>query len=309
MKSDSDNFPFVSVIIPVYNDPDGVRSCLTALIEQTYPNSCFEVLVVDNGSTDETRSVVREFPVQLLLEDKIQGSYAARNRGIKEASGEILAFVDADCTPEAEWIESGVSMMVQKDADLVAGRVRFKFTSKQTAAERFDAKGNMRNDKTVRDGIGKTANLFTRRSVVDEIGMFPQDLRSGGDVYWTRSATKAGMNIVYSPDAIVNHPSRQLRSLLGKMYRVGTGSVEMWYLDDQTTTWTILTGLVKFPLKAFRFAETGDKKETAANVETPPDRDVEQTLGFYFAAGLAVTALMIGRIVGLVKLIPRVLIT
>ncbi len=142
-----DQLPFVSVIIPVYNEPDNIRSSLSSIVDQTYPETRYEVLVVDNGSTDETRTVVREFPVQLLVEDEVQGSYAARNRGIERATGEILAFTDADCVPEQEWLWSGVSKMHQADAELVAGRIRFNFSSEKTAAERFDAMAHLRNDK------------------------------------------------------------------------------------------------------------------------------------------------------------------
>ena len=92
--------PFVSVIVPVYNDPEGIRDCLTALSEQSYPDDRYEVIVVDNGSTDSTRSVISEFPVTFRIEDEIQGSYAARNTGIANAHGDVFGFVDADCTPE-----------------------------------------------------------------------------------------------------------------------------------------------------------------------------------------------------------------
>ncbi|ELY95665.1 glycosyltransferase AglE [Natrialba hulunbeirensis JCM 10989] len=306
MTIDTEN-PFVSIIIPVYNDPEGIRSCLTALQSQAYPETQFEVLVVDNGSTDGTRDVIRDFSVQLLVEDEVQGSYAARNKGIEASDGDVLAFVDADCTPEPEWVAAGVETMSQEDADLVAGRVRFEFTPDRTPAERFDAMGNMRNDKTVPEGVGKTANLFVRKTVVNEIGTFPQNLRSGGDVYWTRAATNAGMKIAYSPDAIVNHPSRQFQPLLKKMYRVGNGSAEIWYLDDQTTVWTILAGLARFPLKALRFMFTEVNNEPEKKTETPPDRDVEQSIGVHLVATLAVGALLIGRVVGLIRLLPRVI--
>ncbi len=299
--------PLVSIIIPVYNDPVGIRNCLTDLTDQTYNISKLEIIVVDNGSTDETRSVAREFDVQLLIEDEIQGSYAARNKGIEQASGEVLAFVDADCTPDQKWIESGVQMIVQQNVDLVAGRVRFDFSPDRTAAERYDAMAHMRNDKKVRRGIAMTANLFARKTVIEKIGKFPQHLPSGGDVYWTRSATDAGMKLVYSPDAIVDHPARQRRSLLKKMYRVGNGSIEMWYLDDQTTAWTVLKGVLRFPLKALRFMRPEAGDETEPEFETPPDRDVEQTVGVYIIAVLAVVALIVGRIIGIVKLLRRLL--
>lgn len=295
----NDEPPFVSVIVPVYNDPDGIRRCLEALEEQTYPNDCFEVLVVDNGSTDHTRDVIREFDVECLLEDEIQSSYAARNRGMERAKGDIVAFTDADCAPDPKWIEAGVSTLEAEDADLVGGRVVFEFSSAKTAAERFDASVNMRNDEAVRDGVAKTANVFVRRAVVEEIGPFPQHLPSGGDVHWTEAATDAGFEMVYGEDAIVRHPSRQLRELLRKQYRVGTGQIQIWRLDDRSAAWILFVGLARFPLKVLRFIFSGKSNEQGR--ETPPDRDVEKSLGVVVIAGLCVFSMTVGRIVGLIK--------
>lgn len=300
-EDESVNLPFVSVIVPVFNDPEGIQNCIRGLIGQTYPHSRYEVLVVDNGSTDRTREVIRDFSVQLLTENEIQGSYAARNKGIANATGEIFAFLDADCKPESNWIEAGVSTLLREGADLVAGRVRFTFSSERTAAERFDALVHMRNDKHVTDGVGKTANLFARKTVVDEIGLFPQHLKSGGDVYWTKAATDAGITLVYAADSTVSHPSRRLHPLLKKMYRVGKGSAEMWQLDEETTPWTVLAGLLSYPVKVFRFLRSEEANDRCDSTGTPPDRDIEMTIGVYLVGALGMSLLAVGRIVALIK--------
>ena len=188
------NLQFVSVIIPVYNDPEGIRRCLSALEEQTYPETKFEILAVDNGSTDETPSVIEEFSATLLVEDEVQGSYAARNAGIEHAEGDVLAFTDADCTPDPEWVEQGVETLNREDADMAAGRIVFEYTDEKSAAERYDASMNMRNDESVREGVAKTGNLFVRRRVVERVGVFPEQLRSGGDVFWTNRRQTPGSN-------------------------------------------------------------------------------------------------------------------
>ena len=100
----NDGIPFVSVIVPVYNDGQRIGKCIEALLIQTYPQAHFEIIIVDNGSNDNTRSVIEEHPVKLLVEDRIQSSYAARNKGIKNAKGEVIAFTDADCIPAPDWI-------------------------------------------------------------------------------------------------------------------------------------------------------------------------------------------------------------
>lgn len=300
VEGSSTQDPYVSVIIPVYNDPNGVRRCLEGLKEQTLSQSRFEVLVVDNGSTDETRSVIEEFPYELLIEDQISGSYAARNKGIRNANGEILAFTDADCTPEPEWLEAAVTVFQEEDVDLVSGRVKFEFTSDRTPAERFDALVNMRNDKSVREGAAKTANLFARRAVIDEIGLFPDHLQSGGDVFWTKSATGAGFKLVYAPEATVSHPTRQLYEIMQKMYRIGKGNIPLWRLNGLIVPIVLLTGAVRFPLKVLHFLTDAEESSEEPEFETPSDRDVRMTKGVYLIAVLSRIVLNLGRIKGLI---------
>ena len=294
----SEEQPFVSVIVPVYNDPNGIRECLKALGSQTYPKDLFEVLVVDNGSTDHTRDIIKQFDVELLVEDEIQGSYAARNLGIESAKGEVLAFTDADCIPDPEWVANGIRTLMEQSADLVGGRVVFEFSNEKSPAERFDASVNMRNDKSVRDGMAKTANVFVRVSVVDDIGPFPNHFISGGDVQWTRKATNAGYRLVYGENAIVRHPSRSLNDLLKKQYRVGKGQIQVWSLEDQPTLWILLTGLFNFPLKVFNFVFTGSGKEV---YDVPSDREVEKGLAVAAVGALCIFAMNFGRLVAMLS--------
>jgi glycosyltransferase involved in cell wall biosynthesis len=216
------------VIVPVHNDAARVGRCLEGLRAQTYPADRYEVLVVDNRSTDGTTAVVRAYPVTLLREDRVQGSYAARNRGLEAARGEILAFTDSDCVPAPDWLAAGVAALGRTGADLAGGAVRFECSAKPTGAEIFDATHNMQIERNVRDGVAKTANLFVRARVFAEIGRFPDGVRSGGDVTWTRRATRSGLALVYAPDAVVMHPARRLRELLRKQYRVGRGQPAIW---------------------------------------------------------------------------------
>ncbi len=104
----------LSVIVPVRNGSDVLPGCLAALRQQTYPRERFEVLVVDDESTDHTRELVtatavswaqeRDAPALHLIEQEWAGAGAARNRGASEAKGEILVFTDADCEPLSDWL-------------------------------------------------------------------------------------------------------------------------------------------------------------------------------------------------------------
>jgi len=139
--------------------------------------------------------------------------------------------VVAVCRPSPNWLSAGVNALRESNASLVGGAVEFCFSERRTGAEYIDAISNMRNKKSIRErGVAKTANLFVIRSVFEHIGLFPQDLVSGGDLYYTAKATAAGYRISYAPEAKVEHPTRFFKDLLKKEFRVGIGKNFMHFL-------------------------------------------------------------------------------
>lgn len=226
--------PFVSVIVPVLNMPGMIQRCLEALGRQTYPRDRFEILVVDNGSHDNTRDVVRRYAVTLLAEEGVRSPYAARNLALRSAQGSVIALTDADCAPVPEWIERGVATLEREDAALVGGEVKFFFSPRKTYAEMFDSIANLEMRRSItRRGVAKTGNLMVRREVFDVIGPFQAEIRSGGDVLWTGAATRRGFKLVYAPQMIVHKQARQLRSLLKKQYRIGQGHPRVWKAEGR----------------------------------------------------------------------------
>ena len=213
---------FVSVIIPVYNDLKGIKKLLPSLIKQTYPQDSYEIIVVDNNSTENISSALEEFNVILLNETDIQSSYAARNKGIENAKGDIFAFVDSDCVVCEKWLELGVNALEQNNIFLAGGKLTFVF-SKGTASNYYDAITNMQIEEKIKRGTCATANLFVKKCVFDEIGLFPQYMKSGGDVFFTKKATQNNFNLIYVPEMEVFHPTRQFWELAKKTFRVGIG--------------------------------------------------------------------------------------
>lgn len=192
--------PFVSVIVPVYNDAIRIRACIESLLLQTYPFQQYEIIIIDNGSTDTTPVTIKHFPVKYLSENKIQGSYAARNKGIRNAAGDIIAFTDSDCIPVPEWIVSGVAALYEQSCDLIGGNVQFEFSPKWSAAEICDSLTNMQIEQNISERkVGKTANLFVKSHVIQKTGLFAENLKSGGDVAWTRKAVQDGFKIGFAP--------------------------------------------------------------------------------------------------------------
>lgn len=244
MESKADRHIFVTVIIPAYNSADHISSCLDSLMDQTYPEDDFEVIVVDNGSTDNTVSNAGRFPVKLLVEDQIKSPYAARNRGLEEAAGDVIALLDANKIPAHDWIETAVKLLLKTGAFLLGGKVEFKFSEKHTLGEIYDSItyfgfDDLKSNKTAIGG-----NLFFRREVLEKIGLFPHRYRSGMDMLWTRRAIESGFTIVHKEEVKVYYRARSLKSVLRKAFRVGKGHAAMWKIDG-LSGWRIVGRAVK----------------------------------------------------------------
>lgn len=228
MENIQKKYKKVSIIIPVYNSKYYIKKLLDSLLDLDYPKHDYEIIVVDNNSSYQTKEFVKQYPVRMLEENNIQSSYAARNKGIKNAQYDILAFTDADCIASKEWLKEGVKPIIEDKADLVGGKVEFYFSKRKTAAELYDSITNMQiKDNINKRGVAKTANLFAKAEIFSKIGLFPNNVKSGGDVQWTYKATRNGFSLVYAPKAIVMHPARSLKSLIKKQYRVGKGMMHI----------------------------------------------------------------------------------
>ncbi|KAF5416111.1 MAG: Glycosyltransferase AglE [Candidatus Methanophagaceae archaeon] len=218
----------VSIIVPAYNAEKDIATLIESLLHLDYPKELLEIIIVDNNSTDRTKEIVNRYSVKLLEENTIQSSYAARNKGIRNAKNKIMAFTDSDCVATPQWVKKGVKALVSESADLVGGRVKFFYSERRTAAELYDSITNMQIKLNIKDrNVAKTANLFVKSSLFDKMGLFPDWVKSGGDVQWTANATRNGCSLVYAAEAVVKHPARPLKSLLKKQYRVGRGQVHI----------------------------------------------------------------------------------
>src|SRR5688500_16386753 len=133
--------PFISVIIPVYNDAARLARCLAALEAQTWPRDRLEVVVIDNGSTDDLAALLERYPAVVRASEDRPGSYPGRNGGLQVAKGEILAFTDSDCLPEPGWLAAGASHLIaDPEAGIVGGRVDLRVAKpgQPTAVELYE---------------------------------------------------------------------------------------------------------------------------------------------------------------------------
>lgn len=226
--------PSVSTVVPVYNDPAGIDATLEALTRQSYPDDRHEIVVVDNGSTDGTRAVVRDYcaafeTVRLVVEDEIQSSYAARNRGVRATSGSVLAFVDADMIVDSRWIERIARQMSELGADYLACNVELFTAGEEGLVGKYNRLNDLHVERFVEEQrFAPTCCLVARRDVFDELGPFDDRLVSGGDFEFGNRVFDDDRRLRYASDITMYHPTRTtLGALLRKAKRVGRGKTQL----------------------------------------------------------------------------------
>ncbi len=215
------------------------------------PHEQFEVLVIDNGSSESPRELVESYPFCKYLEEEAPGSYAARNRGIDHARGEIIAFTDADCLPDKDWLNAGVrAIQGLEEPGLVGGAIEvFPHDSrKPTGAEWFDCVFGLQQDQNVSlFSFAATANAFTTVSIIQAVGKFNEALKSGGDTEWGHRVAAAGFAVEYEPKAKIRHPARRtIKEILIQSRRHAGGRVIKAAEQPQTKSLArkVYTGLL-----------------------------------------------------------------
>jgi glycosyltransferase involved in cell wall biosynthesis len=192
--------PVASVIVPARNAGATIGRTLDALADQDFKHP-FEVIVVDDGSSDSTAEIAERAPHVSVVRQAGAGAASARNRGVEASTGRLLAFTDSDCVPQPAWLREGIATLER--ADLVQGRV---------AADPASRLGPF--DRAVfvdgENGLYESANLFVRRSLFDQLGGFEDWLGAPGrpmgeDLWFGWRARRAGARTAFCDSALVYH--------------------------------------------------------------------------------------------------------
>lgn len=211
--------PFVSVVVPHYQDLKGLEICLASLEAQTYPRERFEIVVSDNNSPiglDAVRAVTGERA--RLVQQMEKGAGPNRNAAVAAAKGEVLAFIDSDCVAEPGWLAGGVAALAR--FDLVGGRVKVlvQDAARMTSVEAFETVFAF-DFKTYieKKGFTGAGNMFCRRELFEHVGGFKVGLSE--DLEWSRRAVSLGASLGYAPSAVVGHPARVTWDELRRKWR------------------------------------------------------------------------------------------
>ncbi len=212
--SDNLKLPFVTVIIPVYNRADDMRSCLESLFKVDYPLEKLEIIVVDDNSSDTTVETVKTYPVKLIAQPKNLGQSAARNAGVFAAQGEIIAFIDSDCIAGASWLRELTPYFDDPRNALVGGYVDSYY--RETRLDRYEEANSALNmgGKFV-TGSGKesdfyvpTCNMLVRKEAYLKVGGLDETMRVGEDVDLCWRLKEDGYRLVYVPKGTIEHKHR-----------------------------------------------------------------------------------------------------
>ncbi len=226
--------PDFSVIVPAYQAADIIAACVTALAQQTVPRDRYEVLIVDDGSTDGTAAAARAAGADRVLTIAHQGPAGARNAGVEAARGEIVLFTDADCVPSEDWIAQMSAAFREAEVDGAKGVYR---TQQRSLVARFvqleyeDKYDKMRDLERI--DFVDTYSAAYRRQVLVQGGRFDESFprASGEDIELSYRLAQQGHKLVFASRAVVfhRHPAT-LKQYLRRKYYVGFWRVRMYRL-------------------------------------------------------------------------------
>lgn len=222
--------PLISIVIPVLDRAEELSRCLDSLNRVEYPRVKLQVIVVDDGSRDDSAAVARSFGALVVSSGGVRrGPAAARNVGAANASGEILAFIDSDCTASPRWLADLVPRFSDPKLAAVGGLVEGMLSA--SAVDRYEAVMSSLSLGT-RERFGSSGddtfylpscNLLVRRQGFFSVGCFEASMHVGEDVDLTWRLRDAGWTIAYLPCGSIRHEHRSsLRSFMSRRFDYGT---------------------------------------------------------------------------------------
>jgi glycosyltransferase involved in cell wall biosynthesis len=201
----------VSVVVPVYNGADTLKDCLQSLAKQNAPRDAFEIIVVDDGSSDRSSDVASDFDVRVLRQPNA-GAAAARNTGMLAARAEWVAFTDADCVASRGWLKAllRTSASAPEDVNCIAGKT-IGFNSVTPAARFVDLFGSLDAERHLshpRYPFAPSGNVAYRRSSLTAVGGYDPRYRSYEACDLHQRLAPLGGRSLYDPAALVFHRHR-----------------------------------------------------------------------------------------------------
>jgi GT2 family glycosyltransferase len=265
MKTNNKTALKISVVVCTYNRGKKIKSCLDSILNQSLSKEEYEIVVVNDGSTDDTAKILKSVKgIRIVTNDPNQGLAQSRNNGAKASLADIIVFTDDDCVADKDWLKNILKAYEDSDVVGVGGKIvpfrtdkwllRYYSANNPLAHLTFafdDSSGVVYSiaqyvkrsfslkqlpDSTVRLYMIVGANMSMRHSVFEKVGGFDPRIRFGGEEedFWTR-LRKLGpqAKLVYAPDAIINHDyDSSFKDASRRNYKYGIGAARL-YLKDR----------------------------------------------------------------------------
>ena len=216
--------PLVSVVIPTYNEQERIRNCLTSIFAQRTSHS-FEVIVVDSSKDDTPEIVRREFPeVKLVHRDQQTFAAEARNIGIEKATGTVVAFIDADCVADSNWI-TAIARSQNHDYPAVGGAISLDSPTTIAGVALFGIEFSEYGPGSPSREIRwlPSCNLAVKRAALEQHGVFPTHMQASEDMLFTRQLMqRSGASLWFDSQMRIRHSNRNnLAQLRDKLSTLG----------------------------------------------------------------------------------------
>lgn len=219
--------PKISVIIPTHNNDDTILENIQSILNQSYPKEKLEVIYINDGSTDKTTEILNQYKNKFkIFYQQNRGVAAARNLGLKNAKGQVIAFTDADCFPDINWLINLIKRYSPKDESIGAIGGSLPNAKAENILEKYLAETNPDKQSHINDPSPYllTANVAYPRKILEKIGYFDEHLLSGEDADISWRISRAGYKLIYVPEAVVYFLNRNsYRGLIDQAFRDGRG--------------------------------------------------------------------------------------
>jgi len=242
-------YPFVSVVVGIRNEEKFIEECIESLLKLDYPQDLYEIIIVDGMSTDKTRELVQKYPVRLLLNER-KNVAAARNLGVENSRGDLVAFTDGDCKVDPQWLKNLVSEIQNAPEDVVCvGGPNLIFDTDPVfgrvvgyAQETFLGSGGSAQSKnsTRKHYVNSlpNCNAMYKKYAILRVGGFDEKFIVGQDGDLNYRIGKKGHKFLYVPEAQVLHHRRgTLKSFSVRMFKYGMWMAELFKKHGEFVRW------------------------------------------------------------------------
>ena len=249
----------VSVIIPTYNRKELVCGAIESVMNQSHKD--FELIVIDDGSKDGTKNMLSSFlerhsnRLRYFYQEN-RGVSAARNKGIEEAKGDYIAFLDSDDFADKDWLKNGIKRFIYQDVGVVCGKtVSLKpSTLAETLLSRYHNKSRLGKSSQGQVNFFIGTNVIFRKSVFEKVGAFDEGFRHGDDSDFNMRVNQARIKIFFAPEAKVLYRHREtLLKLFKQRYGYGYGKI-LLYRKYPSYRRSIFQDMVEFITRFVKFS-------------------------------------------------------